>query len=289
MQRFAGKVALITGASRGIGLAIAQRLVSEGAQVCLTARRQQPLNEVTRELGGPSIALGVSGHADDPEHRSKAVETALSAFGKIDVLVNNTGINPVFGNVLDVADDVTRKLFDVNVGALLGWLRNVNDACFSKRGGSVVNITAVAGLRPARGIGMYGASKAAATHLTAQLAQELGPAIRVNALAPAVIKTKFAARLYEGREEELAADYSLGRLGMPEDIAAAAAFLASDDAAWITGQTLVIDGGMILSGGGILWPHGLPGTECPTWRRPSCMRGLSPLSRTLRLENWTAD
>jgi NAD(P)-dependent dehydrogenase (short-subunit alcohol dehydrogenase family) len=251
MQRFSGRVALITGASRGIGLAIAERLVSEGARVCLTARNPQPLAEATRELGGQSVALGVPGHADDPEHRAEAVAAALSAFGKIDVLVNNTGINPVFGAVLDMEDSATRKIFDVNVGASLGWLRNVHDACFSQHGGVVVNITAVAGLRPARGIGMYGASKAAVTHLTAQLAQELGPEIRVNALAPALIKTKFAARLYEGREEALAAEYSLRRLGTPEDIAAAAAFLASDDAAWITGQTLVVDGGMVLSGGGV--------------------------------------
>ncbi|WP_371660486.1 SDR family oxidoreductase [Streptomyces sp. NBC_00280] len=251
MRRFNGRVALITGASRGIGLAIAERLVAEGAQVCVTARQEQPLADAVAALGGSRHAIAVAGRADEPEHQAQAVARTLAAFGRIDVLVNNTGINPVFGPVLDLGAEVTRKVFDVNVNAALGWVRQVSGAWQGEHGGAVVNITAVAGLRPAHGIGVYGASKAALIHLTEQLAQEVGPRIRVNAVAPAVVKTRFAAKLYEGREEELARGYALGRLGTPEDIAGAVAFLASDDASWVTGQTLAVDGGIALSGGGI--------------------------------------
>ncbi|KJS55156.1 3-ketoacyl-ACP reductase [Streptomyces rubellomurinus subsp. indigoferus] len=251
MNRFNGRVALVTGASRGIGLASAARLVAEGARVCLTARGEESLELAVKELGGPEHAIAVAGRADDPEHRAEAVARTMAAFGRIDVLVNNTGINPVFGPVLDLEPGAVRKVFDVNVNAPLGWLREVRQAWQGEHGGAVVNISAVAGLRPAYGIGVYGASKAALIHLTEQLAQEIGPRIRVNSVAPAVVRTRFAAKLYEGREAELAAGYALGRLGTPEDIAAAVAFLASDDAAWITGQTIAVDGGIILAGGGI--------------------------------------
>jgi 3-oxoacyl-[acyl-carrier protein] reductase len=249
--RFDGQVALITGGSRGIGLACARRLADEGARVCVTARKERPLADAVKELGGPDRAIAVPGHSDDPRHRAEAVRRTLDAFGRIDILVNNTAVNPVFGPVLDLADDTVRKIFDVNVGAALGWIRDAGGAWLSEHGGAVVNITALAGLIPAHGIGVYGASKAALIHLTRQLAQEAGPRIRVNAVAPAVVRTRFAARLYEGREAELSERYALGRIGSPEDVAGPVAFLASDDARWVTGQTLAVDGGIILGGGGI--------------------------------------
>ncbi|MFJ9816683.1 SDR family oxidoreductase [Streptomyces sp. NPDC101151] len=249
--RFQGRVALVTGASRGIGLAVAERLVAEGARVCLTARSPEPLAEAVTLLGGAEHALAVAGKADDPAHQAEAVARTLEAFGRLDVLVNNTGINPVFGPVLDLDEQALRKVFEVNVLAALGWMRRARAAWMGGHGGAVVNMTAVAGLRPAEGIGAYGASKAALIHLTEQLGQELGPRIRVNSVAPAVVKTRFAAKLYEEREQEVAAGYSLGRLGTPEDIAGAVAYLASDDAAWVTGQTLTVDGGLIASGGGV--------------------------------------
>ncbi|MGW4567912.1 SDR family oxidoreductase [Streptomyces sp. NPDC004561] len=249
--RFQGRVALVTGASRGIGLAVAERLVAEGARVCLTARSPEPLAEAVTLLGGPEHAVAVAGRADNPAHQAAAVARAVEAFGRLDVLVNNTGINPVFGPVLDLEEAALRKVFEVNVLAALGWLRRARAAWMGEHGGAVVNMTAVAGLRPAEGIGAYGASKAALIHLTEQLGQELGPRIRVNSVAPAVVKTRFAAKLYEEREQEIAAGYALGRLGTPEDIAAAVAYLASDDASWVTGQTLAVDGGLIAAGGGI--------------------------------------
>ncbi|MBS2964387.1 SDR family oxidoreductase [Actinocrinis puniceicyclus] len=249
--RFAGQVAVVTGASRGIGLAVARRLALEGARVAITARRPEPLEQAAASLGGASRAIGVAGRSDDPDHRALVITRVLDHFGRIDLLVNNTAVNPIYGPVLDVSPDAVRKIFEVNVGAAIGWIGQAREAWLGKHGGSVVNIAAVAGLHPAEGIGVYGASKAALIHLTAQLARELGPHIRVNAVAPAVVRTRFAAQLYEGREQELAAHYALGRLGTAQDVAGAVAFFASRDAAWITGQTLAVDGGLILSGGGV--------------------------------------
>ncbi|WP_328322463.1 SDR family oxidoreductase [Streptomyces sp. NBC_00388] len=249
--RFQGRVALVTGASRGIGLAVAERLVAEGARVCITARSPEPLADAVKALGGPEHAIAVAGKADDPRHQADAVDRAVEAFGRLDVLVNNTGINPVFGPVLDLEESAVRKVFEVNVLAALGWLRQARRAWMGEHGGCAVNMTAVAGLRPAEGIGAYGASKAALIHLTEQLGQELGPLIRVNSVAPAVVKTRFASKLYEDREEEISAGYALKRLGTPQDIAGAVAYLASDDASWVTGQTLAVDGGLGAAGGGI--------------------------------------
>ena len=249
-QRFAGKVAIVTGGSRGIGLAVAARLVAEGAKVCVTARKPDPLAAAVAELGGAGVAVGVAGRADDPEHRENAVRTALETFGQIDVLINNTGINPVYGPMSGTDVGAAAKVFDVNVIAALSWTEEVRKLGLGDRdGAAIVNVASVAGLRPAPGIGVYGASKAALIHVTAQLALELAPRIRVNAVAPAVVKTRFAVALYEGREAEVSAGYPLGRLGVPEDVAAAVAFLASDDASWITGQTLTLDGGSGLLGG----------------------------------------
>jgi NAD(P)-dependent dehydrogenase (short-subunit alcohol dehydrogenase family) len=249
-QRFAGRVALVTGASRGIGLGVAHRLVAEGARVCLTARNDGPLAEAVEALGGKEFAIGVAGRADDAEHQAAAVAATVDAFGGLDVLVNNTGINPVAGAVVDTDPAAVMKTFGVNVVAAIGWARAARDAGLGRRpGAAIVNMASIAGIRPAPPIGVYGISKAALIHLTAQLAVELAPQIRVNAVAPAIVKTQFAALLYQGREEQVAAAYPLGRLGVPEDIAAAVAFLAGDDASWITGQTLVVDGGVTLAGG----------------------------------------
>ncbi|MFG3643787.1 SDR family oxidoreductase [Micromonospora sp. NPDC047762] len=246
--RLAGRVAIVTGASRGIGLAIAQRLVAEGARVGLTARRPEGLAEAVATLDGPAHALAVPGRADDPEHRAAAVRAVTSAFGPVDLLVNNTGINPVHGPLVELDLAAARKILDVNVVAALGWVQEVCAAGMSERGGCVVNVSSIAGLGPASGIACYGVSKAALNHLTASLAVELGPTVRVNAVAPGVVKTRFAAALYDGREAEVAARYPLGRLGLPSDVAGAVAFLASDDASWITGQTIVCDGGVSLTG-----------------------------------------
>ncbi|WFE35115.1 SDR family oxidoreductase [Micromonospora sp. WMMD975] len=246
--RLDGRVALVTGASRGIGLAVARRLVAEGATVGLTARRPEALAEAVAELGGPTRAVAVPGRADDAAHRRAAVRRVADAFGPVDILVNNVGINPVHGSLLDLDLAAARKLLDVNLLGTLGWVQEVCAAGMIVRGGCIVNVTSIAGGAPSPGIAFYGVSKAAVDHLTACLAVELAPGIRVNAVAPGVVKTRFAAALHEGREEEAARAYPLGRLGVPEDVAGAVAFLAGPDAAWITGRVLVLDGGVTLAG-----------------------------------------
>jgi NAD(P)-dependent dehydrogenase (short-subunit alcohol dehydrogenase family) len=243
-RRFDGQVALITGASRGIGLAIAQRFLDEGARVVITARKPDGLTAALESLGSPAEAIAVAGAADDPQHQDEAIGTAVRAFGRLDVLVNNTGINPAFGPLADLDESAARKIMEVNVLSALAWTRRALAAGLgAEHPGAVVNMASVAGISPAPGIAYYGVSKSALIGLTVQLAAELAPRVRVNAIAPAVVKTRFARALYESDEEGAAAGYPLGRLGEPEDIAAAAAFLASADSAWITGQTLVVDGG----------------------------------------------
>lgn len=247
--RLTGKTAIVTGASRGIGLAIAARLVAEGARVVVTARKQDALDEAVAQLGGAGVAIGVAGNAADLAHQADVVTRAIETFGSLDLLVNNTGINPTYGPLMDLDLDAARKIVDVNCIAAVSWAQHVHRSWMKEHGGSIVNVASVAGLRPAPGIAFYGASKAMLIHLTEELAVELGPDIRVNAVAPAVVKTKFATALYEGKEEQVAAAYPLKRLGVPEDIGSVVAFLLSDDAAWMTGQTLTVDGGVLLTGG----------------------------------------
>ncbi|MFJ4653200.1 SDR family oxidoreductase [Nocardia sp. NPDC088792] len=249
MNRFDGKTAIVTGASRGIGLGIAQRLVDEGAKVVITARKKEALDEAVAQLGGPAHALGVAGKADDIAHQVETIGLAIDTFGSADLLVNNAGINPVFGPMVELDLDAARKIVNVNCLAALSWVQQIYKAWMNEHGGAVVNVSSVAGLKPAPGIGFYGSSKAMLTHITQELAVELGPNIRVNAVAPAVVKTKFASALYEGREDEVAAPYPLKRLGVPEDIGGVVAFLLSADASWLTGQLVVIDGGVTLTGG----------------------------------------
>jgi 3-oxoacyl-[acyl-carrier protein] reductase len=243
-RRFEGQVALVTGASRGIGLAVAKRLLDEGARVLITARKPDGLRAALDELGAGPLAISVAGAADNPDHQHEAVATAIREFGRLDVLVNNTGINPAFGPLTELDESAARKIMDVNVLSALSWTRRALLAGLGQeRPGAIVNMASVAGISPAPGIAYYGVCMSALIGLTVQLAAELAPRVRVNAIAPAVVKTRFAAALYEKDEAGAAAGYPLGRLGDPDDIGAAAAFLASSDASWITGQTLVVDGG----------------------------------------------
>ena len=238
MQRFEGKVALITGGSRGIGLGIAQRLVDEGASVVITGRKQEGLDAALEVLG--ERASAVAGKADDGEHRARVFEHIAERHGRIDHLVNNAGINPVYGPLLETDPIAVHKILAVNVVAMMEWTRDAVAAGLST---SIVNLSSVSAYSASPGIAFYGVSKAAVVNLTIQLANELGPNLRVNAVAPAVIKTAFALSLYVGREEQVAAQYVLKRLGEPSDVAGPVAFLLSDDASWMSGQTLIIDGG----------------------------------------------
>lgn len=248
--RHEGAVAIVTGASRGIGLGIARRLVDEGARVVITARKPEALAAAVEELGGGAHAIGIAGNAADEAHQEAVVEAARSTFGGLNYMVNNTGINPVYGPMLDSDTALARKVLDVNLVAAFSWIQKAVKAGLggAEHPGAVVNLASVAGLGASGTIGWYGVSKAALIHLTKELGHELGPHVRVNAVAPAVVKTRFATALYEGREDEVAAAYPMKRLGVPEDIAGAVSFLLSRDAGWITGQTLTIDGGVTLAG-----------------------------------------
>ena len=247
--RFAGKVAIVTGSSRGIGLAAAQAIVDGGGRVCLTGRSAEPLVEAVAALG-EERAIWANGSADDEAHQAATVDAVLERFGRLNVLINNTGVNPSFNRIDDIDTDVARGILTTNVVAAIGWTqRAIAAGLGAAGGGAIVNVASVAGLKPAGRIGVYGASKAALLHLTQQLAFELAPHVRVNAVAPAVVRTRFAAPLFKGQDEEVTAGYPMGRLGEPEDVAEAIAFLASEASAWITGQALVVDGGLTLTGG----------------------------------------
>lgn len=249
MSRFAGRTAIVTGASRGIGLGIAERLVRDGARVVITARNKEDLDQAVVSLGGPAHALAVAGKGDDAEHQSDTIRQAIEQFGGVDFLVNNTGINPTYGPMVELDLDAARRMAEVNCLASLAWVQKAYGAWMKEHGGAVVNVSSVTSMRPAPNIGWYGATKAMLNSMTELLAVELGPDIRVNGVAPAVVKTRFATPLYEGREEDVSQAYPLKRLGVPEDIGNVVAFLLSDEAGWVTGQTLVVDGGVTLTGG----------------------------------------
>lgn len=245
--RFAGRAALITGASRGIGLEIAGRLLAEGASVCITARREQELREALASLDAGARAIAVAGSSDDREHRRAAIGQTLDAFGSVGMLVNNAATNPLYGPIVEADLDAARKIMEVNLISVLAWVQEAHHAWMGAHGGTVLNVASAGGLVAGEMLGVYNASKAALVHLTRQLALELGPSIRVNGVAPAVVRTRFAAPLYGEGGEELAELYPLRRLGEPEDVAALAAFVLSDEAGWLTGQTILLDGGITLS------------------------------------------
>lgn len=250
MGDFDGKVAIITGGTRGIGLAIAEELVHGGARVCVTARKPDELEAAVQQLGADN-AMASRGSADDEEHQAATVREVVERFGSVDVLVNNAAVNPHFGPIIEAPLSTIRKVMEVNVIAPIAWAQQCWQAGMSEHGGAILNVASVGGVRTGPFLGAYNASKAALIHLTRQMAGEMGPKVRVNAVAPAVVKTYFARALYEGREEESARAYPMKRLGEPHDVGRLAAFLLSDNASWITGETVVIDGGVTtLSGAG---------------------------------------
>jgi NAD(P)-dependent dehydrogenase (short-subunit alcohol dehydrogenase family) len=247
-----GKVALVTGGSRGIGQATALELARSAAKgVVITSRKQENVDESKAEMVNAGAdaekVLAVAARADEEDAAHETVRAAVDTFGSCDILVNNAGTNPAFGNLMEVELGALDKTWAVNMRAPLLWVRAAFAGWMSEHGGSIVNVASVAGLRPSPFMGAYNISKAGVVHLTRQLALELAPEIRVNAVAPAVVRTRLAGLLLED-EESTAAMHPLGRVGDPEDVARLIVFLASDAASWITGAIVPVDGGVVGAG-----------------------------------------
>jgi 3-oxoacyl-[acyl-carrier protein] reductase len=246
--RVDGRVALVTGGTRGIGRAIAEAIAAAGGDVMVVARKPDELAETRDALRAIGArAETYQGSVGDPDVASRAVDACVESLGRIDIVVNNAAINPVFGPLMDADLGAVTKVFDANISGPLRFTRAAWHAYLQEHGGTVLNVVSVGGLRPGPFIGAYNVSKAALVHLTKQLAQELAPRVRVNAVAPALVKTDMARVLWEPNEEAMARAHPLGRLGVPDDIAAAALFLVSDAASWMTGETVVVDGGASVS------------------------------------------
>ncbi len=245
--RLDGRAGIVTGASRGIGEAIARSMLDAGASgVVLTGRRPETIGALAAELGPRAVA--VAGNVRDPDHAAEAVTTAVRTFGSCDVLVNNAGTNPSAGSLMDVDMDAVDATWDVNQRAPLVWARAAWDGWMRDHGGSVLSIGSVGGMAPGPLLGAYNVSKAALHHLTRQLAHELAPGVRINAIAAAVVRTRLSEALWASDPEGAARAHPLGRLGDPDDVARAAVFLLSDAAAWITGVVLPVDGGLTGAG-----------------------------------------
>jgi NAD(P)-dependent dehydrogenase (short-subunit alcohol dehydrogenase family)/aminoglycoside phosphotransferase (APT) family kinase protein len=238
-----GRVAIVTGGSRGIGLAIAHALAASGASVMLTSRRPEALEAAARTFDGR--VAWFAANAGDAEGARAAVEATMSRFGSVDILVNNAGANPYVGPLVDLDESRALKTVQVNQFGPVAWAAAVWKAWMSSHGGAILNIASLGAQGVAPGLGYYDGTKAALIAMTRQLAYELAPNVRVNAIAPGLVKTDMARAVWETHEEELSKRTLLGRLGDPQDIAELARFLLSDRASWITGVSVVADGGMI--------------------------------------------
>src|SRR6201996_9593113 len=239
-----GRTAIVTGASRGIGLAIAQQLADADANVVITSRKQESADEAAAQIGPK--ALGIGAHAVEEDAAKRCVDLTLDHFGGVGILVNNAGTNPAYGPLIEQNHGRFAKPFEVNLWAPLLWTSLAGKAWMAEHGGAVVNTASIGGMHQSPYMGMYNATKAALIHVTKQLALELSPGVRVNAICPGVVRTRLAEALWKDHEQALSASTALGRIGEPADVASAVAFLVSDAASWITGETMVIDGGLLL-------------------------------------------
>lgn len=245
--RLEGKTALVTGASRGIGRAIAAELAASGAKVMISSRKEPDLRSAADSIPG-EVAWYVA-NAGDPVAAESCVAATVERFGSVDILVNNAATNPYAGPLMGLDLPRAERTVQVNLLGPLVWSQAAWHASMETRGGVILNISSIGGIRASGGaLAWYSMTKAALVHLTQTLAAEVAPGVRVNAICPGVVKTDMARALWEDNEEELAESYPLKRLGLPEDISPLAAFLASEAASWITGAVFVADGGVLVGG-----------------------------------------
>ncbi len=249
MTQLEGKVAIVTGGSRGIGKSIARTFAEAGARVMITSRKAEACEQAAKEIG--ASAEWVAGNIGNPEDAERVIGATLERFGRLDILVNNAATNPYAGPTIDVDMPRWEKTLQINLTAPLLWTQLAWQRALKQGGGAVINVSSVGGFTTNQILGVYDVTKAALIHLTKQLAAELGPGVRVNAVAPGLIKTDFARVLWEGpRGDQVAQNYPLKRLGEPEDVAAAVLYLADDaSSGWVTGHTIVLDGGGLVSFG----------------------------------------
>jgi len=241
------RVAIVTGASRGLGVAIAEGLAEQGARVVLSSRKQEDLDREAARLNErfPGSAVAIAAHAGRQDDLRRLVDGTLEQFGRIDILVNNAGTNPYFGPLIDAELSAWDKTFEVNLRGYFLLTQLVYRAWMERHGGAVLNIASTGGLRPSVGLGVYDVTKAGVVMLTRQLARELGGRVRVNCIAPGLFRTRFAEALWSNESvlERVVQSNPFRRIGSPEEIAGAAVFLVSDAASYVNGQVLVIDGG----------------------------------------------
>ena len=242
-----GRVALVTGASRGIGGSIAEILAEHGAQVVLSSRKQADLDAEAERINAqyPQRATAIAAHAGRPEELQSLVNQVIERFSRIDILVNNAATNPYFGPIIGAELGVWDKTFEVNLRGYFVLTKLVYEASMEAHGGAIVNVASIGGIRPGIGLGVYNITKAGVIMLTRALARELGGKIRVNAVAPGVIKTRFAEALWGNQEilDRVLSSNPMGRIGVPDEVASAVLFLVSDAASYVNGEVIVIDGG----------------------------------------------
>jgi NAD(P)-dependent dehydrogenase (short-subunit alcohol dehydrogenase family) len=247
--RLDGRVALITGSSRGIGRSIAMALAAQGASVVISSRKPAPCDEVVDVItaaGGKAIA--VAGNAGNRDDCKRIVDATMDHFGRLDILVNNAATNPAYGLMLELEEPLLDKVWSVNVKGPWWFARYAVAAWMNEHGGAIINVASTSGMKSEAMIGAYAASKAAVISMTSTWARELGGrGIRVNAISPGLVRTDFSRALIDDEDvrERLTSLSSLGRAGEPDEIGGLAVFLASDASSYLTGANIVIDGGTI--------------------------------------------
>ena len=246
------KVVIITGSSKGIGLSIAESLCASGAKVIISSRKQDAVDQVAEELRSKGYeATGIACHVGDEEQRQQLVQKTTEKYGRIDVLINNAAINPVFGPIEDSDEVAFDKIMNINVKAVWSLSNLVLPSMKENGNGSIINISSVEGIHPGFGLGLYSTSKAAVIMLTKNQAKEWGKyGIRSNVICPGLVKTKFSAALWQNEKllNKLESNIPSGRMAMPEEMTGIALLLSSDASSYMTGGVYTADGGYLIAG-----------------------------------------